>query len=40
VVTPAEDTPYGRLATVADPNGAAFKLVGPNEAMPMRDGQS
>lgn len=27
VVTPAEDTPYGRLAAVADPNGAVFKLV-------------
>lgn len=34
VVTPAEDTPYGRLATAADPNGARFKLVAPNEAMP------
>jgi hypothetical protein len=27
ILRPAEDTPYGRLATVADPNGAAFKLV-------------
>jgi uncharacterized protein len=27
VVQPAEDTPYGRLATAADPNGAVFKLV-------------
>jgi predicted enzyme related to lactoylglutathione lyase len=27
VVTPAEDTPYGRLATAADPTGAVFKLV-------------
>ena len=27
ILTPAEDTPYGRLATVSDPNGAAFKLV-------------
>ena len=26
VVTAAEDTPYGRLATVADPAGARFKL--------------
>jgi predicted enzyme related to lactoylglutathione lyase len=26
VVTPAEDTPYGRLATAADPTGALFKL--------------
>jgi len=28
VVMPAEDTPYGRLATVADPTGAIFKLRG------------
>lgn len=34
VVMPAEDTPYGRLAAAADPMGAVFKLVGPNEAMP------
>jgi predicted enzyme related to lactoylglutathione lyase len=27
VVTAAEDTPYGRLATAADPTGAIFKLV-------------
>ncbi len=27
VVLPAEDTPYGRLAEVTDPTGAAFKLV-------------
>lgn len=27
VVTPAEDTPYGRIATAADPTGAQFKLV-------------
>jgi predicted enzyme related to lactoylglutathione lyase len=27
VVTSAEDTPYGRLATAADPTGAMFKLV-------------
>lgn len=26
VVDPAEDTPYGRLATLFDPNGARFKL--------------
>lgn len=26
VVRPAEDTPYGRLAAVADPTGAAFNL--------------
>ena len=25
---PAEDTPYGRLATAVDPTGAIFKLVG------------
>jgi uncharacterized protein len=28
---PAEDTPYGRLATAADPMGARFKLLGPNK---------
>jgi hypothetical protein len=33
---PAEDTPYGRLAEAADPTGAHFKLVAPNEAMPAR----
>jgi predicted enzyme related to lactoylglutathione lyase len=27
VVQPAEDTPYGRLATAADPSGALFKLI-------------
>ncbi len=27
VVVPAEDTPYGRLAQLADPTGAQFKLV-------------
>jgi uncharacterized protein len=32
VVMGAEDTPYGRLATAADPTGALFKLVAPNEA--------
>jgi predicted enzyme related to lactoylglutathione lyase len=26
VVQPAEDTPYGRLATASDPTGALFKL--------------
>ena len=26
VVQAAEDTPYGRLATAADPTGAVFKL--------------
>jgi hypothetical protein len=37
VVTPAEDTPYGRLAEAADPGGVHFKLVAPNEAMPARN---
>ena len=27
VVTPAEDTPYGRIAMLADPTGANFRLV-------------
>ncbi|MGH9022689.1 MAG: VOC family protein, partial [Acidimicrobiia bacterium] len=27
VVVPAEDTPYGRIAQVADPTGARFKIV-------------
>jgi predicted enzyme related to lactoylglutathione lyase len=36
VVMPAEDTPYGRLATMADPTGAIFKLVAPNDQMPAR----
>ena len=30
VVRPAEDTPYGRLATVADPTGTQFRLVENN----------
>jgi len=34
IVAPAMDTPYGRLATAADPTGAQFKLVAPNESMP------
>jgi len=34
ILRPAEDTPYGRLATGADPTGAQFKLVAPNDAMP------
>ncbi len=29
VVAAAEDTPYGRLATLLDPTGAPFKLIGP-----------
>jgi predicted enzyme related to lactoylglutathione lyase len=36
IVMPAEDTPYGRLATATDPTGAQFKLVAPNEAMPAK----
>lgn len=36
IVEPAMDTPYGRLAGAADPTGARFKLVAPNEAMPSR----
>ena len=40
IVVPAEDTPYGRLATATDPTGAPFKLVAPNEAMPARDPSS
>ena len=36
VVQPAEDTPYGRIAEVADPTGARFKLVAANDAMPAR----
>jgi predicted enzyme related to lactoylglutathione lyase len=35
-VVPAEDTPYGRLATATDPMGAQFKLVAPNDQMPAR----
>ena len=34
VLEPAEDTPYGRIATAADPTGAVFKLVAPNAQMP------
>ena len=37
IVRPAEDTPYGRLATAADLTGAQFKLVAPNAAMPAGD---
>jgi predicted enzyme related to lactoylglutathione lyase len=32
VVMPAEDTPYGRLATATDPTGAQFKLIGRTAA--------
>jgi predicted enzyme related to lactoylglutathione lyase len=31
VVTGAENTPYGRMATVTDPAGAQFKLHSPNK---------
>jgi len=37
IVVPAEDTPYGRLATATDPTGAEFKLVAPNAAIPARN---
>lgn len=30
VVQPAEDTPYGRLASATDATGTAFRLLGPN----------
>jgi predicted enzyme related to lactoylglutathione lyase len=30
VLEPAQDTPYGRLATVADPTGAQFRLIAGN----------
>ena len=36
VIDPPEDTEYGRLAKVADPNGAVFQFVAPNEAMPAK----
>jgi hypothetical protein len=36
ILEPAVDTPYGRLAAAADPTGARFKLVAPNESMPAR----
>lgn len=31
VLSPAADTPYGRMAAVADDQGAAFQLVAPND---------
>lgn len=34
VVRAPEDTPYGRLATLADPNGARIKLMAANDQMP------
>jgi predicted enzyme related to lactoylglutathione lyase len=36
VVEPAQDTPFGRLATATDAVGARFKISAPNEAMPAR----
>jgi predicted enzyme related to lactoylglutathione lyase len=30
VLDPAQDTPYGRLATLADPSGAVFKIIEDN----------
>lgn len=36
ILEPAQDTPYGRLAAAADPMGARFKIVAPNEQMPAR----
>lgn len=39
ILMAAEDTPYGRLATAADPSGTPFKLVAPNEAMPSGDAE-
>jgi hypothetical protein len=34
VLDQPEDTPYGRLATVADPSGAVFKVMAANAQMP------
>ena len=31
IVSPPEDTPYGRLATATDPVGVQFKLVQGNQ---------
>jgi predicted enzyme related to lactoylglutathione lyase len=36
VTQPAEDTPYGRLAALIDPTGAAFRIVAANEQMPAK----
>jgi uncharacterized protein len=36
IARPAEDTPYGKLASVIDPTGAPFNIMAPNEAMPFR----
>ena len=32
MVDPAQDTPYGRLATATDTTGTRFRLQGPNLA--------
>jgi predicted enzyme related to lactoylglutathione lyase len=37
IVQPAEDTPYGRIATALDATGAQFKLIAPNAATPGRN---
>lgn len=29
VLTPSQDTPFGRIAEIADPTGASFRLVQP-----------
>lgn len=34
VVTAAQDTPYGRLAVIADTTGTEFRLVGPSAPTP------
>ena len=34
VVRAAEDSPYGRLAELSDPQGARFKILGPNLRRP------
>jgi len=36
ILEPAQDTPYGRLATAADPGGVRFKLMAANDQMPAR----
>jgi predicted enzyme related to lactoylglutathione lyase len=34
VTRPAEDTAFGRFASISDPTGAALNLMAPNAAMP------
>lgn len=36
VLMAAEDTPYGRIAAVADPQGVRFLVVAPNDQMPAK----